>query len=116
MSAFDKFSLEVTTEQTAQALADGSAQLVDVREDYEWEAGRIEGARHVELGELSSRAATIDRDRPLIFQCRSGARSLMAAQAFRGAGYEAYSMAGGLLDWVAEGRPIVPEDGKVASH
>jgi rhodanese-related sulfurtransferase len=116
MPAFDESNLEVTPEQTAQALADDSAQLVDVREDYEWEAGRIDGARHVELQQLSSQAETIDPERPVIFQCRSGGRSLMAAQAFRGAGYEAYSMAGGLLDWVAQGRPILPEDGEVASH
>jgi rhodanese-related sulfurtransferase len=40
----------------------------------------------------------------------------MAAQAFRGAGYEAYSMRGGLVRWVGEGREISPKDGQVASH
>jgi rhodanese-related sulfurtransferase len=108
--------IEVTPEHTAEALADGSAQVIDVREPYEREAGHIAGSRHVGLQDLAAQADTVDRDRPVIFQCRSGARSLMAAQAFRRAGYDAWSMAGGLEQWVAEGREIEPADGKVAPH
>jgi rhodanese-related sulfurtransferase len=40
----------------------------------------------------------------------------MAAQAFRGAGFDAYSMRGGLQRWAREGRPLSPEDGYVAEH
>ena len=40
----------------------------------------------------------------------------MAAQAFRGAGYDAWSLAGGLLDWEAGGLPLEPEDGRVADY
>jgi rhodanese-related sulfurtransferase len=108
--------IEVTPEHTAEALADGSAQVIDVREPYEREAGHIAGSRHLALQDLAAQADTVDRDRPVIFQCRSGARSLMAAQAFRRAGYDAWSMAGGLEQWVAEGREIEPADGKVAPH
>jgi rhodanese-related sulfurtransferase len=108
--------IEVTPEHTAEALADGRAQLIDVREPYEREAGHIAGSHHVELQDLAAQADTVDRDRPVIFQCRSGARSLMAAQAFRRAGYDAWSMAGGLEQWVAEGRELEPADGKVAPH
>ena len=115
-SVFDDSTLDVTPEQTAAALADGSAQLVDVRETYEHEAGRIEGARHIELERLAANADSIDRDRPVIFQCRLGSRSAMAAQAFRAAGYEAYSMAGGLQRWAEEDRPLAPEGGHVADH
>ena len=88
-------SLEVTPEQTQGALSDDSAQVVDVREPHEWEAGRIDGALHLELNQLGANAAKIDTDRPVIFYCLSGARSAMAAQAFRGVGVDAYSMAGG---------------------
>ena len=76
-------------------------QLIDVREDYEWDAGRIDGARHIELGEVAAQAETIERDRPVVFYCRVGSRSTMAAQAFRRAGYDAYSMDGGLVAWAA---------------
>jgi hydroxyacylglutathione hydrolase/adenylyltransferase/sulfurtransferase len=108
--------IEVTAEHTAEALGDGSAQVIDVREPYEVEAGRIPGSRHVELQDLPAQAETVERDKPVIFQCRSGARSLMAAQAFRRAGYDAWSMAGGLQQWVAEGREIEPAGGRVADH
>jgi rhodanese-related sulfurtransferase len=108
--------IEVTTEHTAEALSDGSAQLVDVREPYEREAGYIPGSVHIELQALASQAETLDRDRPVIFQCRTGARSLMAAQAFRRAGYDAWSMAGGLEQWAREGREMAPDGASVAEH
>jgi len=108
--------LEVSTEETAQALADGSARVVDVREPYEREAGYVEGTEHVALGRLSAAAADFDPAQPVIFYCRSGARSLMAAQALRGAGFDAYSMAGGAQRWVGEGRPLSPDGGYVADH
>lgn len=108
--------IELTPEQTQERLADGSAIVVDVREQYEVDAGRIEGSRHIELERLASQAETLDKGTPIVFQCRLGARSMMAAQAFRRAGYEAYSMAGGLQRWVQEDRPITPEDGTVADH
>ena len=108
--------IEVTTEQTAQALAEDRAQVIDVREPYEREAGHIAGSRHIELEHLASNAETIDPGRPVIFHCRLGARSLLAAQAFRRAGFDAWSMAGGIEQWHQEGRPIQPEGGYVADH
>lgn len=92
------------------------AQLIDVREPYEREAGHLAGSLHIELQELSGRAGSVERDRPVVFYCRLGSRSLMAAQAFRAAGVEAYSMAGGLVRWAEEGRPLAPHGGYVADH
>ena len=94
----------------------GEIQLIDVREPYEWEAGRIAGARHIELERLAGRAETIERDKPVVFYCRLGARSGMAANAFRRAGFEAYSMDGGISAWDGEGLPLEPDDGQVADH
>ena len=108
--------LEVSTEETARALAEGSARVVDVREGYEREAGYVEGTDHIELGQLSAAAAQFDPARPVIFVCRVGGRSLMAAQALSSAGFHAYSMAGGVLRWADEGRPLSPEGGTVADH
>ena len=73
--AFSAPDLEIGPDELAERLRTGEVQLVDVREPYEWEAGRIEGARHVELERLASQAETIDRDRPVVFSCRLGARS-----------------------------------------
>jgi rhodanese-related sulfurtransferase len=108
--------LEVTPERAAAAIADDSAQVIDVREPYEREAGHIAGTRHIELEQLAANAQAVDRDRPVIFLCRVGARSLMAAQAFRRAGFDAYSMTGGIQRWADEGRPLEPENGRVADH
>ena len=90
--------------------------IIDVREPYEWEAGRIDGAVHIGLQDLGANAGKVDTDRPVIFQCRVGSRSAMAAQAFRGVGVDAYSMAGGMHRWQDEQRPIAPEGGTVAGH
>ena len=95
--------IDVSPERVAELHREGGVQLIDVREDYEWDAGRIAGARHVELGRVAAEAASIDRERPVVFYCRVGSRSGMAAQAFRGAGYEAYSMVGGLAAWDERG-------------
>jgi hydroxyacylglutathione hydrolase/adenylyltransferase/sulfurtransferase len=116
MSAFSEPGFDVTPERLAELLAAGEALLVDVRESYEWEAGRIAGARHIELERLASQAETIPRDRPVVFQCRLGARSAMATQAFRAAGWEAYNLAGGIDAWAGSGLPLEPRDGYVADH
>ena len=52
----------------------------------------------------------------MVFYCRVGSRSGMAAGAFRRAGYDAYSMDGGIEAWAASGLPLEPEDGQVADH
>jgi len=91
-------------------------QVIDVREAYERDAGHIEGTRHIELTQLPTQAGELDRERPVVFYCRVGSRSLMAAQAFRASGFTAYSLDGGLLRWVQEGHPLVPADGRVADH
>jgi rhodanese-related sulfurtransferase len=106
MTDSDEPQLEVSVEHTAVAMAHGSAQVVDVREAYERDAGHIMGTRHIALGELASEAESLDRGRPVIFQCHVGSRSLMAAAAFRQAGFEAYSMAGGIEAWEQDGRPV----------
>jgi hydroxyacylglutathione hydrolase/adenylyltransferase/sulfurtransferase len=95
---------------------DPGVQLIDVREQYERDAGHIADTRHVPLVELTQQAETVARDHPVVFYCRVGSRSTMAAQALRAAGYEAYSMDGGLVRWAAEQRPLEPEGGHVAQH
>ncbi len=79
-------AIEVTPERARELLESGEAVVVDVREPYEREAGHIEGSRHIELERLASQADSLPRDKPIVFQCRLGARSALAAQAFRRAG------------------------------
>jgi rhodanese-related sulfurtransferase len=105
---------EYTPQQVAELVAKGEIQLIDVRQRYEHEAGRIADAPLIELAELPGRAQEIDREKPVVFYCRSGSRSAMATEAFRGAGYDAHNMAGGLLEWQAAGLPLEPDGGYVA--
>lgn len=107
---------DITPARAAELVRDGDAQLVDVRTPEEVEAGRIEGSKHIELEQLPAQAGEIERERPVVFYCRSGARSALATGAFRASGYEAYNLDGGLLAWVEGGLPIEPEDGSVARH
>jgi Rhodanese-like domain len=72
-------SEDLAPKRVAELLGEGETQLVDVREPYEHEAGRIAGDTHIELERLSGEADSLDRARPLVFYCRSGSRSAMAA-------------------------------------
>jgi rhodanese-related sulfurtransferase len=108
--------MDVSPERVAELQREESIELIDVREPYEWEAGRIAGARLVTMGELTAQAETIPRATPVVFYCRVGGRSAMAANAFRRAGYDAYTMTGGLVGWEAQGLPLEPDDGRVADH
>jgi rhodanese-related sulfurtransferase len=107
--------IEVTPQRAKELLDSGEAVVVDVREGYEREAGHIVGSRHIELERVASQAGTLPKDRPIVFQCRLGARSAMAAQAFRQAGYDAWSLAGGLQAWADQGLPV-SGGGRVADH
>jgi thioredoxin 1 len=115
MSAFENTEIEVSPQRAAELVASG-ATFVDVREPYEREAGFIAGTRHIELAALTSSADEIDRGVPVVFYCRLGVRSAMAASAFRTAGYAAYTMTGGIQGWVDSGHPIEPDGGYVAPH
>ncbi len=105
---------DYTPRQVEELLERDDIQLIDVRRPDEYEAGRIAGGRLIELGQLAAQVETIDRERPVVFYCRSGSRSAMATEAFRGAGFDAHNMAGGLLEWTAAGLPLEPADGFVA--
>jgi rhodanese-related sulfurtransferase len=116
MGAFSETEFDLPPQRVKKILDAGEAELVDVREPYEWEAGRIAGAKHIELERLAARADELPKDKPVIFQCRMGRRSALATDAFRAVGFDAYNMRGGLEAWAEEGLPLEPEDGYVAEH
>jgi rhodanese-related sulfurtransferase len=104
---------EVSREE-AQKLIDEGAQLVDVRADHEWEAGRIAGATHIALPEIPQRTGEIDKDRPVVLYCRGGNRSSMAAAALTEAGFDAVKLTDGIVGWSEADLPLKPEGGYVA--
>ena len=110
---------EIEPAEVQQRLEEGqSLQVIDVREAYERDAGHMPGSVHVELARLADalQQGEIDGGATVVFYCRVGARSAMAAQAFRASGIDAWSMSGGLLRWESERRPLTPDDGHVAAH
>lgn len=104
---------EVSRDEARKMVEEG-AQLIDVRAQHEWDTGRIAGAAHLPLAELSQRAGEIDKDRPVVFYCRGGNRSSMAAAALTDAGYDAVKMTEGIVGWSEEGLPLEPEGGYVS--
>jgi len=104
---------EVSREE-AQKLVDEGAQLVDVRVDHEWEAGRIAGATHLPLAELAERTGELDQDRPVVLYCRGGTRSSMAAEALEGAGFDAVKLSEGIVGWEEAGLELDSEGSYVA--
>jgi rhodanese-related sulfurtransferase len=72
------------------------AKVLDVREDYEWEAGHIEGALHIPMNDLPERVEELDPDEDVYVICRSGGRSFRVAQWLVGNGYSAMNVSGGM--------------------
>jgi rhodanese-related sulfurtransferase len=98
----------------AQKLIDDGAQLIDVRAEHEWDAGRIAGATHLPLAELAERTGEIDRERPVVLYCRGGNRSTMATDALAAAGFDATKLSEGIVGWDEAGLPLEPDGGYVA--
>ncbi|MEX0992648.1 MAG: rhodanese-like domain-containing protein [Solirubrobacterales bacterium] len=106
MAASDEQSYDLEPKRVAEMVGAGDAQLVDVRQPHEWEVGAVAQSLRIELDQLTSRAAEIDKDRPVIFICRVGNRSGLATDAFRASGYDAYNARGGVEAWAEAGLPL----------
>ena len=103
--------IEVPTIEVAQVpdpLPDG-VTVLDVREPLEWQHGHIEGALHIPLTQIPDRAAELPVDQQLLVVCKVGGRSSQATAFLREKGFEAINLAGGMIDWVEAGRPMVAE-------
>lgn len=85
--------------------------LLDVREQDEWDAGHIEGAQHIPLGELGARLAEVPKEQTVVAVCRSGSRSDRAAKGLRLSGFEAENLDGGVTAWLRAGLPLVAKGG-----
>ncbi len=89
-------------ETIARRAAGASLELIDVREDREWNLGHAAGAVHMSRGTLESKIDTVvPRDATVILYCASGNRSALAAESLLAMGYtDVSSMAGGFRGWV----------------
>lgn len=97
----------ISVTDAAQKFKDG-AFLLDVREQSEWDAGHVEGAVLIPLGQLQSRIGELPADRDILIICRSGNRSAQARDTLRAAGLQrTTSVDGGMNAWIAAGLPVV---------
>lgn len=100
---------EVTTTDVAAARDSGErATYIDVREQNEWNLGRIPGAMFLPRGQLESKIEeVVPRDSRVIIYCARGNRSALAADTLRQMGYEnVASMSGGFQQWAMEEREV----------
>lgn len=83
-----------------------SVRFLDVREQFEFDAGHVPESEHVPLMTLPERFAALDTEVTWIVTCQIGQRSDMAARFLRGHGFDAHNMDGGLEAWKFAGLPI----------
>lgn len=102
--------LQITPLEVKQRLARGeNFLLVDVREPWEHQTCRIEGAKLVSLGTIPANLALFEQAGEVVLYCHHGLRSLDAAAWLRAQGVAgARSMSGGIARWSAEIDPSVP--------
>ncbi|MGE5702469.1 MAG: MBL fold metallo-hydrolase [Clostridia bacterium] len=99
---------EVLPSEIALQVEKGEVHVLDVRNQTEWEEGHIPGATHVMLGTLPNRLDEVPTDKPLLVQCRSGARSAMACSVLQSNGIkQVINLTGGITKWMQEGLPHV---------
>jgi rhodanese-related sulfurtransferase len=104
---------EISPKETQKKLEAGEAvQLIDVREDHEWNEGHAKGAKHLGKGiiERDIEAQVADHNAEIILYCGGGYRSALAADALQKIGYRrVFSMSGGYKEWVSLGLPTVED-------
>lgn len=100
---------EVTVAETMKAVSGGSARLIDVREDHEWDESHAKGADHLSKGTIERDIEKVvpDKDAELILYCGGGFRAALAADNLQKMGYtNVASMAGGWRAWLEANAPI----------
>jgi rhodanese-related sulfurtransferase len=105
-------SLPTIKPSEARRLLDGGAVLIDIREADEHAREKIPGARHVPLSKLDEMDAAVHEGKPVIFHCRSGARTMANESRLAGKlgeSCEAFIVDGGLDAWRKAGLPVVTD-------
>ena len=82
-------------------------ELIDVREEYEFDEMNING-KLIPMGEVLSRKDEVPRDKKVVVHCRSGKRSASVINALEKEGYtNLYNLRGGILAWAEEIDPSI---------
>ena len=107
LQAADEKTKQLSAEEVEQALRDGKAFLLDVREPQELvEFGSIKGYVNIPIGQLESRMNEIPKDKVVVTLCQRGARAGRAGDLLMKHGYKVAG-ACGILDWKSKQKPVV---------
>lgn len=103
---------QISPKDLAAWLADAGRErplLLDVREPWEWETARIEGAQHIPMGQVPARLAEIERGRDVVAVCHHGGRSQQVAMFLEKSGFtKVHNLQGGVDGWSRSVDPSVP--------
>ncbi|HVJ12666.1 MAG TPA: rhodanese-like domain-containing protein [Burkholderiales bacterium] len=103
---------QITPGELAAWLADAKRDqpvLVDVREPWEWQTARIEGAQHIPMREIPARAGELDKGRDVVAICHHGGRSQQVAMFLEKNGFaKIHNLQGGVDAWSRTVDPSVP--------
>jgi phage shock protein E len=103
---------EIAPGEARQTVDEGSAVLIDVREEEDWREDHAKGAKHLNRGiiELEIEEQVPDLKTPIICYCGGGSRSALVAESLQRMGYEnVRSLAGGFRAWKEAGLPSSAE-------
>ncbi len=112
MGLFDRFKTPTVSATEARERVRDGAQLIDVRESSEWNAGHAPQALHLPSGGVMSQVNRLSRTKQIIVVCRSGGRSRAVVKQLRAHGYEAFTMAGGMRAWQAADGSVLDRKGR----
>lgn len=93
---------QLTTRQVEKMMREQSVEIIDVREAFEVHFGTIPGSKNIPLAQIEQRLQEFNKKTTYIIICHSGSRSGAVANFLNAHGYDAYNMAGGLINWRGE--------------
>jgi rhodanese-related sulfurtransferase len=103
---------EMTATELKERLDRGDdVQIIDVREQIEYDTARIPDAKLIPLGQVLNRMSEIDETRETVVHCKMGGRSAKAIEALQRAGFagKLFNLKGGITAWSNEVDPSVPK-------
>ncbi len=103
---------EISTPELVEMLAgDEPPRLVDVRSAAEVMQGALTNAEHIVMHTIPLKMSEFDKTKPVVFYCRTGARSAQVCYFLKQQGFDnAINLKGGIMDWARNGQEVVSGD------
>ena len=100
----------ISVAEAKEMIDGGDVQVIDSREGWEYADGHVPGALNISHMATLPRNAELARDKPILFICKTGARSAVAAEFASAVGLtDLYNVEGGMVDWVKQGYEVETE-------